>query len=122
MKIHKVSFYTYSTGKSLMIPKSRDNVHEWGFIDIAGVVFKSIFLDSPQSREEDQSMPPQSMALWHENHFELKASDKQQVWEKLSSLSSSFPYQENNNRYHQQQKADNDVGLHKAYWTAPIFH
>lgn len=104
MKIHKVSFYTYSTGKSLMIPKSRDNGHEWGFIDIAGVKSKSIFLDSPQSSEADQRMPPQSMALWHENHSELKATDKQQVREKLSSLSSSFPYQENNNHYHQNRK------------------
>lgn len=43
MKIHKVSFYTYSVGESLTIPNSTDNENESDFTGSAGVSLYQFF-------------------------------------------------------------------------------
>lgn len=46
---------------------------------------KKIFNNILQTNEGVCSMPPQSMPLQHKDYFELKATKKKQIKEKLST-------------------------------------
>lgn len=41
-----------------------------------------------ESADGDQDMPPQNVALWHKNHFELNAFE---LWEPLICLKAELP-------------------------------